>query len=200
MKKYLIISGIVLIAISAVQTFAQKDIATFTVAPTVNSFAVDAKGNIAELSTTVNGTIEKAEVVAKNKKGIEYAKVELLEAIGAVNIHVMGLYKKFLIVDIDGKYFAYKISKKGAQNIGELTTTAGQYLNIFGNKIVLETQTGTSYPYTLKFYEYRWHLTKNKKTIEGTGDWPQTLDYKKGTAAFITTAGDGTRNVKIVSP
>ncbi len=200
MKKYLIISGIVLIAISAVQTFAQKDIATFTVAPTVNSFAVDAKGNIAELTTTVNTTIEKAEVVAKNKKGVEYAKVELLEAVGASTIHVMGLYKKFLIMDIDGKYFAYKISKKGAQKIGELTTTGSEYLNIFGNKVVLQTQTGTTYPYTLKFEEYKWDLTKKKKTIEGEGEWPQTLDYKKGTAAFNTTAGDGTRTVKIVSP
>ena len=197
MKKYLIISGIVLIVFSAVQTLAQKDITTFTVAPTVNSFAVDAKGNIAELTTTVNTTIEKAEIVAKTKKGKEYAKVELAEAVGASTIHVMGFYKKFLIVDIDDKYFAYKISKKGAVKIGELITTADQYLNVFGNKIVLETQTGSFF----KFEEYKWDLTKKKKTVEGIAeDWPHTLDYKRGTVAFITTAGDGTRTVKIVRP
>jgi len=108
-----------------------------------------------------------------------------------------GFYKKVVILNIGTKFYSYKISKKGAQKIGELTPTGNQFFNVFGNKVVLQTQTP---PNNYKFDEYSWDLKKKKKGIEGDGiGWPQVLDFKKGTAAFTTQNGM-TSTVEIVTP
>ena len=197
MKTKIFISILLVVFLCSFQSFAGKTVAKHTVSANVSSYNIDAKGNIVELTVErTNGVISKVTFVAKNKKGKEYASGEIAEAIGKNSISAAGLIKKVLILDVDGTIFSYKISKKGAVKIGELTPASGQYLNIFGNKLVLETHSGDNY----KFEEYGYDLKPKKKFVEGTGNWPRTLDYKKGIVGFEKNETTGDTTVEIVSP
>jgi len=184
MKKFIIISTLIIVALSASQLFAGKDIANHVVvgdAATVQS-KVDDLGNLFVLSPTYsNGVVLTATFKAVNKKGKEYASGNLPELVGANWVGFAGWisFSKNVVIlaattTTETKWYSYKLSKKGATKLGEMTVTADadtfQQLLLWRNKVIVQTQSGGwgwNDIKTNKYEQYNIKLQKMKKTMEG---------------------------------
>jgi len=203
MKKLIIISTLIIIVLSASQLIAGKDIANHVVVPTPGAntvSGVDEQGNLFVLNITYsNGVVLTATFKAINNKGKEYSSGNLPELVGAVGAGFAGgvsFGKKSVILgSIDaggGKWYSYKLSKKGATKLGEMkvinTVDTTQNVLLWHNKVVVNTI--ISDPMTLiktnKFEQYNIKLQKMEKTMEGVSD--QAWITGKA-AVFLTTAG-----------
>ncbi len=198
MRNYLIL---MVVALFAFQTYAQKTLATHSVGTGVSGFLTDGKGNIAELTfATVSGKVTSASVEVKNKKGTLYASGNVTEVIGADGAAVKAFYKKYLIITgVEGTtniHYSYKLSKKGLELAGTLVVPwATQFLNVFGNVLILRTISGTDFT----FDQYGLDLKKGKKGVTGKDDiFPRVVDFRKGTTQF--TVGVSNRTVTVIKP